>query len=90
MKVEKASTRKYTGIKSDIEGIEELCERERWTKRMKALDDCESITTKSEYALDLSGLKSKSICNGTNNKNEGHTYLDQSNIIRWEGEFVRQ
>ena len=33
---------------------------ERWAKRMKAFDDRESITKKSEYARVLSGLKSDS------------------------------
>ena len=35
-------------------------EREHWAKRMKALDDCEYIAKRSEYALVLSGLRSSS------------------------------
>ena len=65
LKVEKASKRKYTGVKSDKEGTKKLHERERWTKRIKALNDCKSIVTKSEYALVLSGLKLESICKTT-------------------------
>ena len=56
--VEKLSKRKYTGVKADKDGIKDLRECERWAKRIKALDDHESIAKTSEYALILSGLKS--------------------------------
>ena len=40
----------------DKEGIESLCERERHTKRFKALGDCNIIKQKYEYTLALMGL----------------------------------
>jgi hypothetical protein len=43
LKVEKVSKRKFTGIRADKEGIEELREHERWAKRTEALDDHKSI-----------------------------------------------
>jgi hypothetical protein len=58
LKVEKAAKRKFSGIKAEKEGIEELREREHWAKRMKALDDREPIAKQSEYAFFFSGLKS--------------------------------
>jgi hypothetical protein len=60
LKVEKVSKCKLTGIKADKEGIKELCEREHWEKRIKALDDRKPIAKQSEYALILPGLKSSS------------------------------
>ena len=54
LKLEEATKHTFTGIwdkKTDKNRIEELGECERWAKRMKALDDHESIAKQSEYTL---------------------------------------
>jgi len=54
LKVEEAKKHTFTGIwdkKTDKNRIEELGECDHWAKRMKALDDHESIAKQSEYTL---------------------------------------
>jgi len=55
-KVDGASKRKFKSETRDRKGIESLRERECHTKRFKALDDCDIIKQKNEYALALMGL----------------------------------
>ena len=56
MKVDGASKCTFKSETRDKEGIESLREREHHTKRFKALDDCNIIKPKNEYALALMGL----------------------------------
>jgi hypothetical protein len=49
--------RKFKSERRDKEGIQSLREREHHTKRFKALDNCNIIKQKNEYALALMGLK---------------------------------
>ena len=53
-----AQTLKVDGVLKtrDKAGIEALRERERHTKRFKALNDCNIIKQENEYALALMGL----------------------------------
>ena len=59
LQVGETSKRKFTATMKSEEGGGDNS-GERWAKRMKAFDDRESITKKSEYARVLSGLKSDS------------------------------
>ena len=56
LKVDCASKRKFISETRDKEGIESKRERERHTKRFKALDDWDIIKQENEYALVLMGL----------------------------------
>jgi hypothetical protein len=56
LKVDGASRRKFNSETRDKEGIESLRERERHTKRFKALNDWDIIKQINEYALTLMGL----------------------------------
>ncbi len=56
LKVDLASKRKFKSETRDKEGIESKRERERHTKRFKALDDWDIIKQENEYALTLMGL----------------------------------
>ena len=56
LRVNGASKRKFNSEKRDKEGIESSRERERHTKRIKALNDWDIIKQKNEYALTLMGL----------------------------------
>jgi hypothetical protein len=56
LKLDGASKRKFKSETRDKEGIESLRERERYTKRFKALDNCNIIKQKNKYALALMGL----------------------------------
>ena len=56
LKVDSAPKRKFKSKTRDKEGIESLCERERHAKRFKAIDNCDIIKRKNEYALALMGL----------------------------------
>ena len=51
-----ASKRKFKTKTRDKEVIKSLHERERHMERFKALDDCDVIKQKNEYALALMGL----------------------------------
>ena len=59
----------------DKEGIKSLHERERHTKRFKALGDCKIIKQKNEYTLALMGLlltdTAKPNAEGSTTKGEG-------------------
>ena len=56
LKVDGVSKRKFKCETRDKAGIEALRERERHTKRSKALNDCNIIKQENEYALALMGL----------------------------------
>ena len=56
LKVDCASKRKFKSETRDKEGIESKRERERHTKRFKALDDWDIIKQENEYTLALMGL----------------------------------
>ena len=56
LKVDSASKRKFKSETRDKDGIESLRERERHTKRFKALNDCDIIKQENEYTLALMGL----------------------------------
>jgi len=59
LKVDGALKRKFKSKTRDKERIESLHERERHTKRFKALDDCDIIKQKNDYALALMGFTAK-------------------------------
>jgi hypothetical protein len=56
LRVNGASKRIFNSEKRDKEGIESSRERERHTKRIKALNDWDIIKQKNKYALTLMGL----------------------------------
>jgi hypothetical protein len=56
LKVDCVSKRKFKSETRDKEGIKSKRERERHTKRFKALDDWDIIKQENEYALALMGL----------------------------------